>query len=602
MSVRLRRPRRLGIRSRIGGMVSTEERQQATVTILFIGTIVAVALIFVGAISVGWYNDNLRPVGKVGSVEIPPQMLRDKTSLENWRIARDESRITEAQIAGQIDDSTAAAKKQALTTRSSSLSTGALGILVDSIYESQLAPDNGVNVTQDQIDARYEQEISDPEQRHVYVIAIAPTVADTTNGPTTAERLAALDQANKALADLQAGKDFSETAKTYGTDNTSKTGGDLGTVTQISISDDEFGNELFKLPANGTTGIVLGADSIYRIGRVTDITPGAESPSLKSGLTKLMSEDEAKKLIGYDVAAQALSDKIVGDALAQTPEQVKLAVIYIAGLASGDTNTTDGEIDYYQIVYAPNDDQTNATSLASNDPAWATAKTQADAEVASLNAITDVDARIKQFQTDATANSDDATSTDGGHVTYTTRDVPPQQISDALWTGTHNKGDILGPVQGDDGWYVLLYNDKRPSSDERMKEVQDALAQPNADFNALAKQYSDGPEKDQGGEIGWFTKDGLSSDVADKVFALDVGGVTDPLELGEGHYFLKVEDKQVRPLDADQQATARASAFDTWYQPQKTAAISDGTITTVVPLGSSDTSTTDLTGGDQPSP
>src|SRR3954451_617792 len=219
--------------------------------------------------------------------------------------------------------------------------------------------------------------------------------------------------------------------------------------------------------------------------------------------------------------------------------------------------------------------------------------------MATLQAITDVDQRIKTFQDTATNTSDDPTSQDGGHVTYTTRDIPPQEVSDALWNGTHTKGDLIGPVKSDAGYYVLLYNDKRASVEDRVKQVKDALAQPNADFNALAKQYSDGPEKDEGGEIGWFTREGLSTDIADKVFGLSVGQVSDPLELGQGQYFIKLEDKQNRPLDPDQQATARQSAFSTWYDPLKNQAISDGTITTITPLSSGNDLTT---GGDQPTP
>jgi parvulin-like peptidyl-prolyl isomerase len=599
MTIQTRRPERIGVRARLGRLVETEERQQTVITIAFIATIAAVVLILLGAIGLGWYNDNLRPLGKVGSVEIGPQLLRDKVRLETFRINRDEGRVTQAQVAGQLTADEASAKDQALQTRSTNLSTTVLDTLVDSIYQSQLAPDQGVTVADTDIQAAYEQEISDPEQRHAYVVAIEPQAADASTGPTTAERMAALDKANQALADLQSGKDFGQVAQTYGTDDKSRAGGDLGTVSQIAVGDPTLAQQLFTLPANGTTGVIRGDDGIYRIGRVTDITPGAESATLKSQLLGGVPEQDVKQLLGYEVAAQRLQDKVVGDALAATPEQVKLAVIYIAGLATGDTNTTDGEIDYYEMVFAPKDDIQNAPNLSPDDPAWADAKTQAEAMTATLQAITDVDQRITTFKDTATNTSDDPTSQDGGHVDFTTRDIPPQEVSDALWNGTHAKGDLIGPIKGDAGYYVLMYNDKRASVEQRVQQVKDALAQPNADFSALAKQYSDGPEKDEGGEIGWFTKDSLSSDITDKVFALNVGQVTDPLELGQGQYFIKLEDKQNRPLDPDQQSTTRQSAFSAWYDTFKNQALTDGTITTITPLSSGDALTT---GGDQTTP
>ncbi len=598
MTVRTRRTEKVGVRARLGGLVDTEERQQAVLTILFIGTIVVVALIFIGALSVGWYNDNLRSLGKVGGTEISPQMLRDNINLEQWRISRDEGRITQAQIAGTIDSDTATSKTDALNTKSQNLSTTALDTLVDQIYQSQLAPTSGVNVTDADIDARYQQEISSAEQRHVYVVAIEPQAADATNGPTTTERQAADDKASQALADLNAGKDFSEVAKTYGTDAKSQAGGDLGSVTELSISDDTFGQLLWQLPLNGTTGVIRGADGTYRIGRVTEITPGTVDNALKNKLLNSVSEQSVRQQLGFQVASENLQAKIVNDALVQTPEQVKLAVIYIEDSASGDSSTTnaaDGEIDYSQIVFAPGDSQDTASSLSPDDPAWAAAKTEADGVMAQLQAITDVTARTTKFTEIATANSDDATSSDGGKVGFVSRDTPPQAISDALWNGTFNKGDLIGPIKSDDGYYVLMFNERRASADDRVKSVQDALAQPNADFAAIAKQWSDGPEADQGGELGWFTKDDLSTDISDKVWGLTVGQVTDPIALGTGRYFIKLEDRAVRPLDADQQASARQNAFSTWYQPQKDAAVADGTITTITPLSSGG----DLTGGDQ---
>jgi parvulin-like peptidyl-prolyl isomerase len=540
MTVRTRRPERVGIRARLGGLVETEERQQAVITVLFIGTIIAVALIILGAVGVGYYNDNLRALGQVGSVQISPQMLKDETNFETWRLQRDEGQITEAQIAGQIDSTTAATKNSALQSVSQNLSTNALPMLVDQIYQSQLAPANGVTVSDSDINARYEQEISSPEQRHIWVVGVAPTAADATNGPTAGERQAAIDKANQALSDLNAGKDFSEVAKTYGTDAKSQAGGDLGVIPQIAVSDDTLGQALFKLPLNGTSGVVRGADGTYYVGRVTEIDPGQEDSNLKTKLLANTSEASVRQLLGYQIGAEDLQTKIVNDALAQTPEQVKLATIYIDGPYSGDTNTTDGEIDYDEIVYAPNNDLTNAPNLDPNDPAWAAAKAEADAAYAQLTAITDATQRATTFTQIATSNSDDPTSQDGGKVGYVTRDIPPSAVSDALWNGTHTKGDIIGPIKGDAGYYVLMYNDHRDAPETRVNTVQTALNTPGADFNSLAKQYSDGPEKAEGGEIGWFTQDSLTSDISNTIWGLAVGQVSAPLELGNGHYFIKV--------------------------------------------------------------
>ena len=84
MTLRLRRPKG-GIRTSLGKMVEGEERQSAVLTCAFIATIVAVVVILVGAIAVSWYNDNLRPLARVGTVEVRPQQLRD--ALVTWCVA-----------------------------------------------------------------------------------------------------------------------------------------------------------------------------------------------------------------------------------------------------------------------------------------------------------------------------------------------------------------------------------------------------------------------------------------------------------------------------------------------------------------------------------
>ncbi len=592
MSIRHSRPQRIGIRTRLGQLVEGDERQQLVVTGFFIAAIATVILILVGAVALAWYNDNLRPLAHVGSVEIGPQMLKDSVRLEGWRITRDESRITQAQIDGTLDANTAQLRLSALDQRTQDLSTTALDNLVDQVYQSQLAADEGISVSDADVSARIEDEVAGQEQRHILAVVVEPQMADATTGPSVTESRAALAEAQKALADIQAGRDWAEVAKQYGTDDKSKSGGDLGLLTQTSVVDEGFGARLFGLELGGTTEIVRGDDGAYRIGKVTEIVPAGEEPGLRSGLDNAVSDQSLRDLLRYQIAAERLSDKITQQALQETPEQVRLAVIYIAGLYSGDTGAaSEGEIDYSEIVFAPNDNLDTAPDLPPDDPAWDAAKADADRTLADLNSVPDVEAMKARFGQLASELSDDATSADNGSVGFVTRDIPPTAVADALFDGTWQENDLIGPIRADAGYYVLLFHERRASAEERVKAVQDALAQPGADFNAIAKEYSDGPEKDDGGEIGWLTKDQLGTDIADTIFGLAPGQVSDPLELAgaDGHYVVKVEDKAIRALDADQVPSIRANAFDDWYATRRTDAETNGTITIAG---------TDLTGGD----
>jgi parvulin-like peptidyl-prolyl isomerase len=589
MTFRPRRQARPGIGARVRGLFEGEERQQATVTVLFIGAIILVVLALIGAVALAWYNDNLRPLARVGTVDIVPQLMRDRVAFETWRIGRDEDRVTEAQINGEIDAATASSRLSALNDQLSQLSTTGLDDLIDIIYQSQLATGEGITVTPADVDARLAQEVAGVEKRHMWEIVVKPTIADATNGATLTEQHAALAKAQEALAAVNSGTDWATVAHQYSNGDSEPAGGDLGLSTANKVTDLEFQKELFELPLNGTTAIVRGSDGNYRIGRVTEIVPAGEQAGLRDQLLLKVSEASVRTLLTYEAGAGELHDKITNDALAATPEQARIAVIYIEGDASDDEIAAQGEVDYSEIVFAPGDDLTTAADLPADDPAWTQALTDAQAVYDQLKAVTDVEQRKTNFAELAQQDSDSDTGQDGGSVGFVTRDLPPTAVGDALFTGTYADGDLVGagPIRGDDAYYVLMFKERRASVKDRIQAVKDALAAPGADFNAIAGQLSEGPEKADNGEIGWLTKDDLSEEIGTTVFNLAVGQVSDPTPLGAGQYFIKVEEKATRPLDPDQIPNIRDTAFDTWYADKKTAAEDDGTITTT------DTSATD---------
>jgi parvulin-like peptidyl-prolyl isomerase len=593
MTFRPRRRSRLGIGARVRRLFEGEERQQATITALFVGAIVVVVLAMVGAIALAWYNDNLRALARVGTVEIQPQLLRDRVALETWRNSREQDRVTMALQNGEIDQPTAAARMQTLADDLEALSTNALDDLIDTVFQSQLAPAQGITVTTDQVDALLTKELAGVERRHMWEIVVKPVAADPAEGPTSTEQRAALEKAQQALAAINAGTDWATVAHQFSTADSEPAGGDLGVATANKIDELEFQRQMFALPLNGTTGIVRGIDGNYRIGRVTEIVPAGEQVGLRDKLFSQVPEANVRALLTYEAAAAALHDKITNEALAQTPEQARIAVIYIDGEVSDDPIATQGEVDYSEIVFAPGDSLDDTP--AADDPAWAKALADAQAIYDQLKAITDPEQRKTKFA-ELAEQSDSDTGQDGGSVGFVTRDLPPTAIGDALFSGTFVEGDIVGagPIKGDDAYYVLLFNERRASVADRIQAVKDALAAPGADFNAIAREKSEGPEKEDGGEIGWLTRDQLTEEIGDAVFSLTVGQVSDPLELGIGQYFIKLEEKMVRALDPDQIPSIRATAFEDWFSEKKIAAEDDGTITRADGEGTTDGNFDDL--------
>lgn len=581
-------------------MFEGEERQQAVVTVLFILAIAAVVLILLGAIGLTWYNENVRALARVGSFEVGPQLVRHHVAIQQWRIDLEGNRLQAANVAGEIDLDTYTARNSELEQESQDLTTNALNNVIDLLYQAQLAPEEGISVTDADVDARLAETFAGVERRHVLAIVVQPVVAADSESatPSLAERRQALERAQAALGAVQGGQDWATVAREFSTDESAATGGDLGVISEVAVPDRAWGEEVFKLELNGTTGIVRGSDGAYRIGRVTEIQAAAEQPGLREQLTKEVPESSLRELLRHEIAAERLNEKITAAALAETPEQARISRIFIEGLEdTGDPIEEQGQVDYSEIVYAPNDNLEDAPDLPAEDPAWGAAQQEAQAAFDELNAIPAGDARDIRLAAVATAVSDSPTGEDGGAVGFVSRSIPPTAIADALFDTTHNAGDLIGPIRGDAGYYVLLFHERRGSPAQRVQQVKDLLAQPGADFAAIAREWSEGPEAEDGGEVGWLTKDQLDEEIREAVFALAPGQISETIEFQGGHNIVKMEEKGPRAPDPDQIPDLKAVAFDEWYTAKRTQALADDVI--VIP-GQPEAESSLEPGADQP--
>ncbi len=70
-------------------------------------------------------------------------------------------------------------------------------------------------------------------------------------------------------------------------------------------------------------------------------------------------------------------------------------------------------------------------------------------------------------------------------------------------------------------------------------------------FQELAKEYSEGSEAKEGGEMGWVERGQLLGEIDEKIFSLKVGEVTDPFKSSLGFHIFQVTQKEtsaVKPL------------------------------------------------------
>jgi len=85
-------------------------------------------------------------------------------------------------------------------------------------------------------------------------------------------------------------------------------------------------------------------------------------------------------------------------------------------------------------------------------------------------------------------------------------------------------------------------------------------AKAGEDFAKLAKEYSkDGA--DDGGDLGYFTKDQMVPEFAEAAFKLDKGQVSDPVKSQFGWHIIKIEDKRTKPVPTYEQVQGQVEQY-----------------------------------------
>lgn len=557
------RARPVAKRRRSAGWDS-DERRTALINGGFILAIVVAILILVGYGGWSWYSDHWGTAASVNGVTLTRDQLRTQVAIDTFRVKYAEHRIQDLLTAGHVTQQGAASQMSSLDQELSSIGSVALEDMIDSTLQAKLAGDAGIVVNASDIDAQMTKDATLDEQRHVWMIEIEPQVDPTTGQVGDAQKAAAKQKAEDALAQLRSGSSWDSIAKTVSTATSAPQAGDLGWLPEQSGYDAGFMTAVFAAQLNSPTDVVVGPDGTARIGRVTEITPAqvdqAYSVKIQDAGINL---GDYRNAVKAEVILAKLTDKVVAD-LSKPSLQRQVLQIYLPQSQAAATS-----VKVREILFAPNHDPAGAKNLPASDPAWQAAKAEAFAAYQQLQLDP------SKFDAIARDQSDDTGTKDlGGKLPY---EDPASALDPAFSKAIFQPGlrqfEILPPVQTTFGWHVIQFMHAFGAGDAAWLADVKARAEAGIDFGQLARDNGEGTEAKAGGDIGWVVKGQLDPTKQDAIFATPVGSISDVVTVpNDGTYLFKIEAEQTRTPDATQIATFKASGFSNWYQQQKAGA------------------------------
>jgi parvulin-like peptidyl-prolyl isomerase len=534
------------------------------------GLAVLAAVVILGiAIALSYYNDHLASVGSVNGQSITKDELRDRATIESWRLEVEKRRITTQAVAGQLSAAQAQAKTQLIDQELQGVLSTALEKIIDNRIQAGLATEEGVTVTDADIDEKLAKEATTPEVRHAWQIEVEPAIDGGAIEPTAEQKAAARATIDKALADIKGGKAWEDVARTVSTDAaTAPQAGDLGWLTKTDTQTEEaFLGALFAAQANVPTDVVEGDDGIFRIGRVTEIAPEAVDANYEETLVN-DGIDLAKyrAVVRGDVIRTKLEDKLVADASKPQPQR-DTAEIY---LSQGTVELPDDAVKVRHILFSPKDDPAAASSgdIPDDDPSWGQAKLDADAAYARLKAD------ISQFDAVAREDSDEesALGPDGsGGVLeqYVSADSTyVESFSKPILDAKATDGQLLPPIKTEFGYHVVQVMSHAPD----LAAIKTKLDSGQEEFADIARDISEAPEASRGGDLGWIAKGQLEKEKSDAIFAAPVGKTSTIVTIkDDGQYLFLVKSEEERAPEGRQLDEIRSRLFSDWYQPKKDA-------------------------------
>ncbi|MFM8320154.1 MAG: peptidylprolyl isomerase [Chloroflexota bacterium] len=108
-------------------------------------------------------------------------------------------------------------------------------------------------------------------------------------------------------------------------------------------------------------------------------------------------------------------------------------------------------------------------------------------------------------------------------------------------------------------------------SDPAIAKIVEEKAKAGEDWYALAAEYStDESNKNEGGDLGWFSKARMVPEFSTAAFAMEVGQISEPVQTQFGYHIIRVLGHENRPLTTTECEQFKQQQLQDWLTKQRT--------------------------------
>ena len=279
-------------RDKSGRHLDSEAQHTRNVSWLFYGVIEAIIAILVGGIVYGYWESNLKPVPSVDGDDVSRGELDERKALLQFRYDRLNEMTSQGLADGTIDADLANRRFTIADSLAPLDDATTLNELVDLLYQELLAAEEGVTLTDEELQSAVEADGTIDEARQVDAIIVSTEELQQGFAATDESRADARERALAAAEELAAGGDPQEIA-----DNHAPAEYQTAWITYEDLVNKAWADEIFSAEIGDVTEVVEDDSGFQLISLVNDIAPEQPDPGFVEAVNDEVGEDVHLSLI-----------------------------------------------------------------------------------------------------------------------------------------------------------------------------------------------------------------------------------------------------------------------------------------------------------------